>query len=353
MAKKNNPNFIPHIIIISLSLLIFQTCSSHHTKHTHKVNQIIKVTPYIIDYGNGTIIRDPIATPSYSSPPNTPQVQSKDITLTTTQKYQLRARIITPARPDPARKIPILLYFHGGAFCIGSAFGWGDTTYLARVSARANVVAISVDYRLYPEYPIPSPYDDARAALNWIAAHRTPNGLNLDPWVAQYGDLNRVFIGGDSAGGNIAHNLVVRAQESPSGSPVEITGLFLAMPYFLGSKRVPFEPKTIIYSPNYRIWAYVCPNCKYGVDNKYINPFGPDGPNLGRLGCKRLLVYTAEIDELRGRGRWYYEKVKASGWTGRAQWAEAQGQPHIFHISKPDDPATTKLIDDLSAFVNN
>ncbi|XP_074287125.1 2-hydroxyisoflavanone dehydratase-like [Silene latifolia] len=348
MAKKINQISIL-LFIFSLALLVTQTCSSHHKRRKHTLNQIVKVAPYIIDYGNGTIIRDPIATPSYSPPPNNPQVQSRDITVVSNPGYQLRARIIIPTRHDPARKIPVLLYFHGGAFCIGSAFGWGDTTYLARVSAEANVVGISLDYRLYPEHPVPAPYDDAWAALNWIAAHKSSSGPNLDPWLAQYGDLNRVFVGGDSSGGNIAHNLVIRA----TPGPVSITGLFLAMPYFLGSKRVPFEPATIIYSPNYRIWPYVCNKCEDGVDNKYINPFTPKAVPLGRLGCKKLLVYTAEIDELRGRGRWYYQQVKASGWKGQAQWIEAQGQEHIFHISKPQDPATTKLINDFSAFINN
>ncbi|XP_074287127.1 2-hydroxyisoflavanone dehydratase-like [Silene latifolia] len=330
-------------------LLVPQTFSSHHDQRKRTPTQIVKLAPYIIDYGNGTIIRDPTATPSYSPPPNNSRVQSRDITIVSNLGYQLRARIIMPARPDPARKIPVLLYFHGGAFCIGSAFGLLDTTYLARVSAEANVLGISLDYRLYPEHRIPVPYDDAWAALNWIATHKSGLGANLDPWLAQYGDLSRVFVGGDSAGGNIAHNLVIRATPGPIG----ITGLFLAMPYFLGSKLVPLEPANIKYSTNYKVWSYVCNKCKGGVDNRYINPFAPKAVSLSRLGCKKLLVYTAEIDELRGRGRWYYEQVKASGWKGQAQLIEAQGQEHVFHILKPQDPATTKLINDFSTFINN
>lgn len=310
---------------------------------TFSVQPPIEIKPYIIDYRNGTVLRDTVTNPpSFVPPPNNPHIQSKDISI----NPSLRARIFIPARPDLDRKIPILVYFHGGAFCIGSAFSESDTLFLARLTARANVVAVAVDYRLYPDSWIPAPYDDAWAALQWVFNQR-PGRPGSDPWLARYGDFHRVYAGGDSAGGNIAHNLAIRAGPGPM-----LRGLVLAMPYFLGSERVPLEPVTITESPNYKIWAYVCPNCKGGVNNGYINPIGPDGPRLSGLGCERLLVYTAELDELRGRDRCYYERVKRSGWKGEARWVEARGKGHVFHILKPEDPATARLIQDFSAFLN-
>lgn len=326
-------------------LLLAQTSTPLPTSNA--LSPII-IQPYIIDYRNGTVSRYINTPPSFVPPPIDSQVQSKDITFPS-KPHNLRARAFLPAHPDPTRKLPILIYFHGGAFCIGSPFSWGDSHYVARVAAEARVLALAIDYRLYPEFTVPAPFDDAWAALKWVEAHASGAGASQDPWVSQYGDLQRVYVGGDSAGGTIAHNLAIRAGLS---SGPRFKGLFLAMPYFLGSKRVPLEPKYFPFSPNYRVWPYVCNNCTGGVDNKFINPFGPGAPSLSRLGCKKLLVYTAEVDELRGRGIWYYKKVKTSKWAGQARWIEARGEKHVFHISKPDDPATTRLIQDLSAFIN-
>ncbi|KAL2928210.1 2-hydroxyisoflavanone dehydratase [Bienertia sinuspersici] len=328
-----------------LLFFLLQLVLAKAIEATSKTNQSpIIIQPYIIDYRNGTVSRYITTPPSNVPPPNDQQVQSKDITIPSSSYHNLRARVFLPAQPDPARKVPILIYFHGGAFCIGTPFLWGDSHYVARVASEARVLAIAVDYRLFPEFTIPAPYDDAWAALTWVMGHASGPRPGDDPWVARYGDLNRVYVGGDSSGGNIAHNLAIRAG---LGSGPRFKGLFLAMPYFLGKRRVPLEPKWITASPNYKVWAYLCPHCKGGVDNGFINPFGPAAPKLARLGCEKLLVYTAEVDELRGRGIWYYKKVKRSKWAGQAQWVEAHGKKHIFHISEPQDPATTKLIQDL------
>ncbi|XP_021738740.1 2-hydroxyisoflavanone dehydratase-like [Chenopodium quinoa] len=338
-------------LLISFSfflVLILAQISLIFAKNTSKSPIIIQ--PYSIDYQNGTVTKYYNGPPSFVPPPVDSQVQSKDITIPSPSYHNLRARVFLPARHDPSRKIPVLLYFHGGAFCIGSAFGWGDSHYVARVAAEARVIAIAVDYRLYPDFTVPAPLEDAWAALEWVAAHASGIRPEHDPWVAQYGDLQRIFAGGDSSGGTIAHNLAVRIG---MGHGPHLAGLFLAMPYFLGSKRVPLEPKWFPFSPNYKVWPYVCNHCKGGVNNGFINPFGRGAPSITHLGCKKLLVYTAEVDELRGRAIWYYKRVKTSQWPGQARWIEAKGQSHIFHISKPDDPATTKLIRDLSAFINS
>ncbi|CAO2825824.1 unnamed protein product [Amaranthus hypochondriacus] len=349
MAFKQNYHNLPLSLFLVL-LLAYPSISKTIT--TNSSQSPIIIQPYIIVYPNGTVLRYYNEPPSFVPPPIDSQVQSKDISITTSKSHTLRARVFMPAKPDPARKMPILIYFHGGAFCIGSPFSWGDSHFVGRVAADARVIAVAVDYRLYPEFTIPAPYNDALAALEWVLAHDTGSGpgLGLDPWVMKYGDVKRIYVGGDSAGGNIAHNLAIRAG---MGSGPRFMGLFLAMPYFLGSKRVPLESKYISYSPNYKVWPYVCHNCTGGVDNPYMNPFIDGAPKLTHLGCKKLLVYTAEIDELRGRGIWYYKAVKASGWAGLARWIEARGKSHIFHISLPDDPATTKLVQDLSSFINN
>ncbi|GJN03777.1 hypothetical protein PR202_ga21255 [Eleusine coracana subsp. coracana] len=66
------------------------------------------------------------------------------------------------------KRLPVLLYFHGGAFVVESAFGPAYHGYLNALAAKASVLAVSVNYRLTPEHPLPATYDDAWAALQWV-----------------------------------------------------------------------------------------------------------------------------------------------------------------------------------------
>ncbi|KAG0478001.1 hypothetical protein HPP92_012720 [Vanilla planifolia] len=96
--------------------------------------------------------------------------------------------------PDPSPNLPILVYFHGGAFCIGSAFSPTYHPHLIALSASARLLVASVDYRLAPEHPLPAAYDDCWAALLWTISPQA------DPWIRLHGDQGRIFLAGDSAG---------------------------------------------------------------------------------------------------------------------------------------------------------
>ena len=87
---------------------------------------------------------------------------------------------------------PALVYLHGGGWTIGDL----DThDVLCRtLCQQADVVVISVDYRLGPEHKFPAAYEDAVAAFEWAVTHA--HELNIDP--------HRMAVGGDSAGGNLA-----------------------------------------------------------------------------------------------------------------------------------------------------
>lgn len=95
-------------------------------------------------------------------------------------------------RPDAANGHPVLVYFHGGGWVVGSlASHDGVARFLCR---RGQCVVISIDYRLAPEHRYPAAVEDAWAATSWVAAHANELG----------GDPQRLAVGGDSAGGNLA-----------------------------------------------------------------------------------------------------------------------------------------------------
>lgn len=148
--------------------------------------------------------------------PNT-SVQSKDVTISPDSGVAVRLYLpknsITPPGEDgglPSSKLPLLVYFHGGGFCIESAFSPLYHNYLNSLVAEANVAAVSVEYRLAPEHPLPIAYDDCWSALEWVS-----DGGVGEPWLRDHADLRRVFLAGDSAGGNITHHIALRASLSP------------------------------------------------------------------------------------------------------------------------------------------
>jgi acetyl esterase len=104
-------------------------------------------------------------------------------------------------RPGSDGPHPAVLFMHGGGWTIGTAAGYD--TLVAQICAAADVVVVSVDYRLAPEYPFPVAYDECWTALQWVAEDATR--LGVDP--------ARLAVMGDSAGGNLAACLALRARD--------------------------------------------------------------------------------------------------------------------------------------------
>jgi acetyl esterase len=127
-------------------------------------------------------------------------LRTREITITS-PVGAMRTRIY---QPDGEGPWPIMVYFHGGGFVIGSP----DTTdQLCRtLAARAEMLVVAPYYRLAPEAPFPAGLEDARAALEWCHLHAGEIG----------GIASALIVAGDSSGGNFA---AVLAQTSRKHGP--------------------------------------------------------------------------------------------------------------------------------------
>ncbi|KAL6846451.1 hypothetical protein ACP4OV_023899 [Aristida adscensionis] len=230
-----------------------------------------------------------------------------------------------------AGKLPLLVYFHGGGFCLHTAFNAVFHAYLNSLAARAGAVVVSVDYRLAPEHPLPAAYDDSWRALCWVASH-AGSGSGDEPWLTDRADFSRLCLAGESAGANIAHHMAMRAGAEPLPGGARIGGVALVHPYFLGHGRVPSEAHDPAMAENVvTMWRVVCPGTS-GVDDPRINPLAAGAPAMAGLACRRVLVCLAEKDVVSDRGRAYGEGLRASGWGGEVEVLEVSGQGHCFHL---------------------
>jgi acetyl esterase len=121
--------------------------------------------------------------------PRPPLARVEDLRIPVRDGSAVPARLVAPSA---APGLPVLLYFHGGGFTIGSVESH-DT--LCRVlSHQSGCAVLSVGYRLAPEHRFPTAVEDAWDATLWLT--REGRALGLDP--------TRLALGGDSAGGTLA-----------------------------------------------------------------------------------------------------------------------------------------------------
>ena len=203
------------------------------------------------------------------------------------------ARLYAPAQ-EP---LPVLLYFHGGGFTIGSVAT--HDALCRHLSHLAHCAVLSVDYRLAPEHKFPVAANDAWDALQWLAVQAGALGL----------DGARLAVGGDSAGGTLA--IVSAIQARDAGLPLALQLLFY--PGCAAHQDTPshrtFAHGFVIEEPHIS-WFF----------NNYVNTvadrddwrFAPlNAPDLD--GVAPAWIGLAECDPLVDEGVLYADKLRAAG----------------------------------------
>ncbi|RDY06346.1 putative carboxylesterase 2, partial [Mucuna pruriens] len=310
----------------------------------------VEVPPYLRVHKNGTVERiagTQVVPAGFDSDTN---VVSKDILIV--PETGVTARLYRPNFTPKTAKLPLVVYFHGGAFCIASASEPLYHNSLNKLVAEANVVAVSVNYRLAPEHPLPTAYHDSWAAIQWIASHAKDH----EDWLRDNVDFRKVFLAGDSAGANIGHYMALKLKNIPTQDldfDFKVPGLIMVNPYFWGKEAIGVE----ITDPERKKmvdkwWDFVCPSEK-GNDDPLINPFVEEAPGLEGLACNKVLVTVAEKDILRERGKLYHKKLANSGWNGTAEFYETLGEDHVFHIFNPNCDKANTLIKRIAHFINH
>ncbi|KAF5951712.1 probable carboxylesterase 12 [Camellia sinensis] len=309
------------------------------------------LNPFIRVYKDGKVERlmgTEVVPPSTTDPKT--GVHSKDLVIS--PETGVAARLYKPKTTTTDQKLPLLIYFHGGAFFVQTAFSPTYQTFLNSLSSEANAIVVSVDYRRAPENPLPIGYDDSWEAVKWVASHTSAvahGGGLVEEWLRDYADFERVFFGGDSAGANIAHHMAIRVGLEGLLGGVKLVGIVLTNPYFWGKDPIGGEGTNMdIKALMDEFWIKACPSSS-GSDDPMINPVVD--PNLARLGCSKVLVCVAEKDVLRDRGWLYCEALGKSGWGGVVEIMESEGEDHVFHLEKPNCEKAMDLVKRVISFM--
>jgi acetyl esterase len=204
----------------------------------------------------------------------------------------LPARLYAPT----ADRLPVLLYFHGGGFTVGSVAS--HDTLCRRLAELAGCAVVSLGYRLAPEHRFPVAVDDAWDALQWLAIQGDTLGL----------DTRRIAVGGDSAGGTLATVCATLARDA---------GL-------------PLRLQLLIY-PGCAAWPEAASHARYGTGlvveqahieyffRHYIDDADRDDWRFAPLntpdveGVAPAWFCLAECDPLVDDGLAYTDKLRAAG----------------------------------------
>ena len=121
-------------------------------------------------------------------------------TYFTSPTADLHAVIFRPKNVKP--NAPALVYFHGG----GWVFSWTlrYAPQMSNIAAETGFVVIGINYQKAPEHPFPTPFDDCYAGLLWVAKNAARFGI----------DPAKIGVGGDSAGGNLAAAVALKAADT-------------------------------------------------------------------------------------------------------------------------------------------
>ena len=158
--------------------------------------ELLAVLPYlpVVDIGDPVAFRaEQAARARAVERPDTVVVEDRVVA------DDVPVRIYAPAKAEGP--LGVLVWFHGGGFVFGDI----DSSDGGCVATAVEVgcVVVSVEYRLAPEHPFPAGFDDAWAALTWVAGNAASFG----------GDATRIAVGGVSAGGALAAGLALRARD--------------------------------------------------------------------------------------------------------------------------------------------
>ncbi len=216
-------------------------------------------------------------------------------------------------RPSEENNLPALVFFHGGGWVLNFLDIYEPA--LRKIAKNGNLVIIAVEYQKAPEHPYPAPLDDCYATLKWVIENGAELGI----------DLAAVGVGGDSAGGNLASSVALKAC-----SEQLISLAFQLLIYPCNDYQMNY-PSATNYSQGYGLTTQAM---KWFWD-QYLSkvedqkdPYAVPAKANSLRGVAPAILIAAEFDPLTDDVKNYYQKLIKD--SVPAIYKEFAGQIHGF-----------------------
>jgi acetyl esterase len=204
-------------------------------------------------------------------------------------------RIYTPIGQAP---LPVLVWFHGGGWVLGSLDASDHTC--RELANTAGCLVVSVDYRLAPEHKFPAGLRDCDFVFQWALANAASLG----------GDPTRVAVGGDSAGGNLSTAVCLSARSRGGPAPIFQVLIYPVIDHDFD------RPSYCENAEGYMLTAH---SMRWFWEQYVHSPAEMADPLASPIhasdlsGLPPALIITAEFDPLRDEGEAYADRLRQAG----------------------------------------
>lgn len=200
-------------------------------------------------------------------------------------------------RPRLDETLPVLVYFYGGGWTLGTI----DTcdAVCRRLANAASCLVVAAGYRLAPEHKFPTAVYDCFEATRWVAGNAATIGA----------DATRIAVGGDSAGGNLAAAVTLLARDEK----LDLVAQLLVYPntdYLSDTPSLREGDDPVLFNKTSVAWYWE----HYLVSpSDGVNPLASPLLAASLEGLPPALVITAEYDPLRDQAEQYAERLRKEG----------------------------------------
>ncbi len=204
-------------------------------------------------------------------------------------------RVYAPASRKP---LPVLVYFHGGGWVIGTLETHDAPCRL--IAKQAPAIVVSVDYRLAPEHKFPAAAEDCYAATRWAAENAA--SLGGDPW--------KIAVGGDSAGGNLAAVVSLMARDRGAAFIGLQLLVYPVTNWSYDTESYRENADGYLLTRDAMVWFW---NHYLRDESDGANPYASPLRAASLAGLPPAQIVTAEFDPLRDEGEAYAARLGAAG----------------------------------------
>jgi acetyl esterase/lipase len=268
---------------------------------------------------------NPMLTAINQLEPAPADVSVTDYHLRTDDGATLLLRWYTKNGSQPGSAV---LYLHGGGMILGSSAAWDGP--VSRIVSRSGVPFLSVDYRLAPEHPFPTPLQDTYAGLTWL--HEHAEDLGVDP--------ARIAVMGNSAGGGLAAAVAILARDR-GGPPIARQLLIFPM---LDDRNIVPDPAIAphaawSYDDNITAWQAILGD-QAGADTVPVE--SAPARLIDATGLPPAYIEVGQLDIFRDEDLRY--GVTLSQGAVPVELTLTPGAPHEFDVIAYDSDAAHRAI---------